>query len=44
MSRLVAAPHPFKVETIDRVVPDGLTLAEMVEFAEIDPARAQISD
>lgn len=40
MSRLVAAPHPFKVETIDRVVPEGLTLAEMLEYAQCDPVLA----
>lgn len=37
MSRLVAAPHPFKTETIDRIVPEGLTLAEMLEHAQCDP-------
>lgn len=40
MSRLVAAPHPFKVETIDKIVPDGMTLADMLAFAQIDPILA----
>lgn len=39
-TRLVAAPHPFKVETIDRVVPDGLTLAEILDEAQCDPVIA----
>jgi len=40
MSRLIAAPHPFKVDTIDRVVPEGLTLAEMLYIAQCDPILA----
>jgi hypothetical protein len=40
MSRLIAAPHPFKTEVVDRVVPDGLTLAQMLEVAQCDPVLA----
>ena len=36
--RLVARIHPFKTaERIDQVVPDGLTLLEMLELAQTDP-------
>ena len=34
--RLLAAPHPFKTEYIDCVVPDGLTLAEIVDTLPMD--------
>lgn len=37
MSRLVAAPHPFRADRVDLVVPDGLTIAEMLEIAQGDP-------
>jgi hypothetical protein len=37
MYRLVAAPHPFKTETIERTVPEGLTLLEMLELSQVDP-------
>ena len=35
--RLIAATHPFRVATTDMIVPDGLTLAEMVERVQADP-------
>ena len=38
--RLIAAPHPFSVERIDRLAPEGLTLAEMVALAQPDPVLA----
>lgn len=40
MSRLVASPHPFKTERIDTLVPDGLTLQEMLETVQFDPVLA----
>lgn len=36
--RLVACPHPFKVERIDRVIPAGQTLADIVLAAGVHPA------
>ena len=38
--RLVAAPHPFKTEIVDAVVPDGLTISEMIEHSQFDPVLA----
>lgn len=38
--RLVAAPHPFKTEQIERFIPEGPTLAEMFELSGIDPMLA----
>src|SRR3546814_1781446 len=40
MSRLVAAPHPFKTERIDLTLPEGMTIAEMIEASGIDPILA----
>lgn len=39
-TRLVAAPHPFRVATVDRIVPDDLTLADMLHEAQCDPVLA----
>lgn len=36
MYQLTASPHPFKVSTIKRAVPDGWTLAQMMEYADLD--------
>lgn len=37
MNQLVAQLHPFKVATDRFVVPEGLTLAEMMDLCAIDP-------
>jgi len=39
MPRLKAAPHPFRVATVDRVYPVGYTLAQMIEQIELDPVQ-----
>lgn len=36
-NRLVAAPHPFKTDTIDVEVPEGLTISQILELAQCDP-------
>lgn len=41
MSRLIAAPHPFKVASVDLAVPEGLTVAEIVDVAQPDPILLQ---
>jgi len=37
MSRLIAVPHPFRTESVTHEVPDGLTLADMLEHVQCDP-------
>ena len=38
---LTAAPHPFKVASGVRFVPEGLTLQKMLELAQPDPILAR---
>ena len=38
---LTAAPHPFKVASDLRYVPEGLTLTEMLELVQPDPILAR---
>jgi len=45
MPRLRAAPHPFKVATIDRVYPVGYSLAQMIDLTgldEVEKAHAHV--
>ncbi len=35
--RVVAAPHPFKTERVDYLVPEGLTLSEILDMVQPDP-------
>lgn len=40
--RVIGAPHPLKDERIERVLPAGLTVAELVsKAAELEPSRLE---
>jgi hypothetical protein len=41
VTRLIAAPHPFKTEQIDIEFPEGMTIAEMIDASGIDPILAR---
>src|SRR3546814_11985906 len=40
LSRLIATPHPFKAERSDSTLPEGMTMAEMIEASGIVPILA----